>query len=924
MTSGSREPTRARAPAHVRWACAIFDRVLRLLAPMLREEYGDEMRDAFAALAVRASEVSGTRGVLRVLAGACVDIARRAPAERRLQRRRYAPWMGAEPQPRPWSALRSLGHEVHLAGRSLSKRPGFTFVAAATLALGIGANVAIFTVVDSVLIRPLPYPEPDRLVVIQHHAPAIDLATIENSAGTITLYERFGRAFDELGAYVVDQRNVTGDVAPARVEILQVTPSLLHVLGAHAAMGRVFSAEDSASGAPPVALLTHAGWQANFGGARDIVGRTVRLDGVRTEIVGVLPSRFVFPAHPHIDLVLPLSINGSDGFGSFGTRVVARLAPGVELATAQREVTALQARITELYPDVTPDFLRRAGWSATVRPLRDTVVGDARNTLWIVMGAVGFLLLVACASVVNLFLVRAEGRAREVGVRLALGASARDIAAMQLSESLLLAVVGGVWGLVVAYIAVHAIVAAEPAQLPRLEDVRIDGAVLIFTALVTVAAGMLFGLLPMRFRARRSLSGLLTEGRGRTTGRDRQRLRKVMIVAQIALALMLLTGSGMLLRSFIHLRAADPGIDPRGAVAVGVSLGQDPALPAGSPASVAARARDALIYQRMMREIGQLPGVRAVGATNALPLAPTAVNGGSFSVRSHPRPDSALPQVAMYTGVAGDYLRAVGTPLLRGRALDWSDVEHARPVALVNQTLERQFLNGNALGEEIRFGDDSTWMRVVGVVRDVHTFGLREEATPMAYLPATASVHGMYIATMDIVVRTTGAPTSIVPAIRAAVRSAYPQVPITSARTLQSVVDESMADTSFTVAILAIAAVVSLLLGAIGLYGVIGYVVTQRTREFGIRIALGAAPGAVRRMVLVQGLVLAVVGIVLGLAGAAATTRTLRSLLYGVTTTDPVSFVVGSTVLLAVAAIAAYLPARRASTVSPAQALNEE
>jgi putative ABC transport system permease protein len=331
-----------------------------------------------------------------------------------------------------------------------------------------------------------------------------------------------------------------------------------------------------------------------------------------------------------------------------------------------------------------------------------------------------------------------------------------------------------------------------------------------------------------------------------------------------------------------------------------------------------------LVYERIMREIARLPGVRSVGATNALPLDPNAVNGGSFTIRSQPRPDSAIPQVAMYSGVAGDYLQAVGTRLLRGRALDWSDVDHARPVTLVNRTFEHRFLNDNALGEQIRFGDDSTWMTIVGVVGDVHTFGVREDVTPMAYMPITASVHGLHIPSMDIIVRTAGHAASIVPAARAAVRRAYPEVPITNARTMQSVVDASMAETSFTVTILTIAALVSLLLGAIGLYGVIGYVVTQRTREFGIRIALGAAPGAVRRMVLRQGMVLAVVGIVLGLAGAAAVTRTLRSLLYGVTATDPVSFIVGSAVLLAVAAVAAYLPAMRASAVSPSEALSEE
>ncbi|HET7585033.1 MAG TPA: ABC transporter permease [Gemmatimonadaceae bacterium] len=916
--------TRNGARLSVRWARWIFQRMARLALPAsLHEEYGEEMRSAFATMAARAWETGGTLGVLRVLVLACMDLVRRAPAERDA-RRHAAGWPAPERGSAMTTAVRTLVHEARLAARSLAKRPAFTFVAAATLALGIGANVAIFTVVDSVLIRPLPYPRSDELVTIQHHAPGINLPTVENSAGTIELYKRFGRAFQELGAYTVDAQNLTGDIVPVRVQVLHVTPSLLHVLGVRAALGRVFAADDSAAGAPPVAMLTYTAWQSNFGGSRDVVGRRVHLNGVSTEIVGILPEHFVFPQRPKVHLILPLSIDQKDGFGAFGTRVIARLAPGADVAAAQREATALQPRITELFPDVTPDLLKRIGWSASVTSLRDAVVGDARTTLWVVMGAVGFLLLVACASVANLFLVRAEGRTRDVGVRLALGASARDIAAMHLSESLLLATVGGAWGLVVAYVAVHAIVAAGPANLPRLEDVRIDTTVIAFTVLVSVAAGVLFGVLPMRLRLRQPMSGLLSDGRGRTAGRDRQRLRKGMIVAQIALALMLLTGSGMLLRSFIRLRAADPGIEPQDAAAIGVSLGENPALASDPAGRTAEHAKQAIVYQRIMREVGQLPGVRAVGATNALPLDPEAMNGASLRIRSRPQADSAIPRVAMYVGVAGDYLQAIGTRVLRGRALDWSDVDHARPVALVNRTFEHQFLNDNALGEQIRFGDDSTWLTIVGIAEDVHTISIRNDVTPLAYLPITASVHGLHIATMQIVVRTSGEAASVVPTVRNAVRSAYPEVPITSARTMESVVDASMADTSFTVAILTIAAVVSLLLGAIGLYGVIGYVVTQRTREFGIRIALGAAPHAVRRMVLRQGLVLAGIGIVLGLAGAAAVTRSLRSLLYGVTTTDPVSFVVGSVVLVTVAAIAAYLPALRASAVSPSRALSEE
>jgi putative ABC transport system permease protein len=412
---------------------------------------------------------------------------------------------------------------------------------------------------------------------------------------------------------------------------------------------------------------------------------------------------------------------------------------------------------------------------------------------------------------------------------------------------------------------------------------------------------------------RRPLHGIVRDGRGHTGGRDRQRVRKTLIVTQIALALVLVTGSGLMLRSFQRLRAVKPGIDPNGVLTLGVSIGEDRDKP-----------QAALAYQRMMDEIAALPGVRQVGATNAIPLRPQGLNGGSFSIRSKPRPKDVLPPVAMYVIVTDHYFEAIGTPIKKGRAITRADHEQKREVAVVSEGFERSFLDGDAIGKQIAFGDDSVWIEIVGVASDVRLFGLREEIRPMAYLPMTTHIKGARVALMNLVIRTNGDPASLTPVVRSTVKRVEPNSPILNARTMRDVVNQSMADTSFTTVILLIAAVVALLLGAIGLYGVIGYVVSQRTQEIGVRIALGAIPTQVRAMVLRQGLVLAATGIIIGLAGAVALTRLLGALLFEVNSRDPITFLIVAAVMLAVSSLAAYVPARRASAVSPLQALRME
>jgi predicted permease len=627
-----------------------------------------------------------------------------------------------------------------------------------------------------------------------------------------------------------------------------------------------------------------------------------------------MPKGYAYPDEKTMALV-PMRIDYSTGYGAFGIEGIARLKPGVTLVAAQAEVDALQSRIQEIDKGNMPAaFLKQAGWKANAVLLRDRVVKDAEKTLLIVLVTVGFLLVVACASVANLFLVRAEGRRREVGVRFALGATRGRVASTFVAESLILGVAGGAWGMVIAFVALRSLIAAAPPELPRLNEIGIDSHVILFAAIISIVAGILFGVLPLPHRMQRPLADLVRGGRGQTDNRDRQALRKTLIVAQIALALMLLVGSGLMLRSFDRLRHVDSGVNPEGVLTMGVSIGE-----------VKDRAAAAALYGRIVTRVAALPGVTVAGASNALPIDPSGLNGGSFEIKSAPRAEGALPPVAMFSAITGNFFKAMGTPIVEGRDVDNSDVDHARPVAVVNQTFARDLMKGKAIGQQINFsGDDSLWITIIGVVKDTKTFGLREAVKPMAYMPLSIPLPTVGLGQVSLVVKTNGDPAQLAPSVRSAVHSVAPDMPVTTARTMDEVVATSTAQTSLTMTILALAAGVAMLLGAIGLYGVIGYVVTQRTKEIGVRIALGAMPGTVGAMVLRQGMRLAVAGIITGMVGAVALSHLMESILFEVNSRDPLTFVVVPIILLGVTAVAAWLPARRAAAVSPMEALSSD
>ena len=827
------------------------------------------------------------------------------------QRRRLQPV-----RPMPMSSRPSLGtmflnavSELRHATRALLQRPSYTLVAALTLALGIGANVAIFTVLNGVLLKPLSFPDSERIVEVRHHAPGLNMAEMQSSPGMVVQYRKNARSLTPMAGTQGRQLNLTGSGAPERLRAIAVTPEIFDVLATRPVMGRAFTDVDAQKGAAPVVVLMHSLWQSRFGGDSQVIGKTVQIDGRSAEIVGVMPREFVYP-DPRTSILVPLLIDPTAGFGSFGMVGLARLRPGVALDSARTEITQLQQRIPEWFPGLSRQVLDGFNWSVSVTPLRERVVASISSTLWILFGTVGLVLLIAGANVANLFLVRAESRQHEFAVRAALGASRGRIAATFLAESLVLATIGGAAGLLIAVAATDLLVAYGPAQLPRLQDVRIDLTVVAFTAVLSLLSAMALGLLPAVSVARRPMAATVREGsRGSTSGKARHRLRHLLIVTQVAMALVLLVGSGLMLRSAARLNAVDPGFAIERVLTAGVSLG-----------SRADRAQAVNFYHRVLDEVAALPGVEAVGAGSTLPIGATGLTGSNLAIKSKPRAETEVGAFAMYYAVTDGYFDTLGVRLLEGRAPAREDSEQQRAIVWVNQTFARQLLDNRAIGDAIRIGD--RWLEIVGVVGDIRTFGLREEPRPMAYLPLSDTSVGVDV--MQLALRTSGDASSMATALRAAIDRVDASVPLTAIRTMDDLVSSSVAQLSFAMTLLLIAAALSLVLGVVGLYGVISYIVGQRTAEIGIRLALGARPARVRAMILRQGLTVAAIGVVVGLVAALAMTRLMASLLFEVSTRDPLTFVAVALLLTVVSALAIYFPARRASRIDPMGALRQQ
>ena len=825
--------------------------------------------------------------------------------------------------------MEAITREFKQVIRKLTRSPSFTLVAVLTLALGIGANTAIFTVVNSVLIRPLPYPEQDRLVAMNYTAPGMDVELVPHSESTYLITAEESQTFESFGVFNNTALNLTGGREPERVPAVVATHEILTLLGAVPQLGRLTNGEDDLLGSPEVAILTHQLWQRRFGGDPSIVGRTIEVNGVSTEVVGVLAEGFLFHMED-AEMFVPARFNRTEpDEGSFNMPGIARLEAGVTMAA----VTADVDRMIRLMPErfsggISQAMLDQIGFAPNITPLREQITGDVSRTLWILLSAVGFLLLIACSNVANLFLVRADGRRREVAVRTALGASGGDLARYFLMESVALGVLGGALGLGLAWAGTRALVTFGPSNLPRLSEIGLNAQVLLFTLAVSLMAGFLFGLFPvMKYRKPDMAGGLKEGGRGGSEGRERHRVRNTLVVSQMALALVLLVGSGLMLRSFQALRSIDPGFDPAGVLTLRITL----------PESAYPDAESRLLFHDQLQgSIAQLAGVVRVGAGQNIPLG-GGMNRSGTLFEDFPLLPDQIPDVIETNRVTSGYMETLGMRLLEGRTINAFDARDRTGAVVVTRTLAQHYWpNESAIGKrltqdmDLREGavsEGQVWQTIVGVVDEVRTLSMDMDPTPVLYFPLIEASHqedNRGPQTLAYVVKASGESAALLPAIRQTLWEQDPNLPIADIMTMDSVVRDSMARTSFSMVLLGIAALVALFLGTVGIYGVISYVVTQRTREMGIRLALGAEEGVVAGMVLRQGAVLAGIGIAIGLLGAFGLTRLMAAMLFGVSATDPLTFGAVASVLAAVAMLASYLPARRAARTDPVEALRAE
>ena len=810
----------------------------------------------------------------------------------------------------------------HIA-RRLGRAPLFAAVAILTLGVGIGANAAIFSVINSVLLRPLPFNEPERLVGVWHSAPGLRIPLMSQSPCTYLTYREEGRAFEDIGLWDGSAVTVTGAGDPERVDALVVTDGILPILRVQPTLGRRFTAQDDAPQAPLRVMLTDGYWRSKFGGDASAVGRTITIDGKFAEIIGVLPGTFKFLSlHPQ--LVMPFQIDRAKVYvGNFSYQGIARLKPGVTIEQANADVARMIPMILDRFP-LPPGFSRKmfveTRLSPKVRPLSADVIGEVGRVLWVLFGTVAIVLLIACANVANLFLIRAEGRQQELAVHAALGAGPGRVAWEILSEAVVLAVAGGVAGLGLAYAGIRVLAAVAPEGLPRIDEIAITPLVVVFTLGISILAGVFFGMLPVLKFARPRLAAALKEGgRGSSDGRERHRARNVLVVAEIALAVVLLVGSGLMLRTFSAMRHVEPGFTHSEEL-----LSLRISIPEAVVKDVEQAAR---AHEQIAQQIAAIPGVRSVGVGSSVTMDGHDTNDPVF-VEDFPDTSGQMPPIRRYRFVGASYVETMGNRVVAGRTITWADVHETAAVVMVSENFAREYWKdpAAAVGRRIRNRPNGAWRTIVGVVGDERDNGVAKAAPAILYWPMV--VRNFWDdaistrRTMAYAIRSERMKSPpFLKEIQQAVWSINPNVPIASVRTMDEIKAQSMAQTSFALVMLAMAAGVALLLGVVGIYGVIAYVAVQRTREIGIRMALGADRGSVSLLFVRQGLVLVVCGIAIGLIASGLATSVMGTLLFGVTATDPVTYAAVAGGLGAVALLASYLPARRAARVDPAAAL---
>jgi predicted permease len=808
--------------------------------------------------------------------------------------------------------------------RTLIKNPGLALVIVLSLALGIGANTAIFSVTSALLLKPLPYPQPERLTILWLRSPGLGIPQDWPSPGEYMDIKTRNHVFEETALAQGRTVTLTGIDQPERVAIINGTTSLFHMLGARAFIGRLFVPQEDSPGQPPTAVLSYGFWKSKFGANPNILGTMLTLNGKQAQIVGVLTPSFslnheVMPTVGGVErgdiyMPLPLAPDAVNDRGNENFNVLARMKSGVTPQEAQADVDVIAARIREIDK-------RDPTFTISVVPLLEQVVGNVRRTVLVLFGAVGLVLLIACANVANLLLARASGRQKEIAVRAALGASRLRLVRQMLTESVFLSLLGGAAGIWIAAWSLYAVRTINPGNIPRLDDVGIDGTVLAFTFGISVLTGVVFGLVPALRISRTDLNAALKAGgRSGTDGgglhATRDKLRGLLVTVEIALSLMLLVGAGLLVRSFAHLQNVPPGFNPDHVISMLVSVNG----PKYKEEKAISR-----FYQDVSDRIQNLPGVTSTGAAGQLPLT-SSISWGGMSVEGY-RPSSNEPELQVDLREAdANYFKTMKIPLISGRFFLSTDTGTSQSVVLIDEKMAKHFWpHGDAIGKRVRPGSDvpknkNPWCTIVGVVGVVKQYGLDLDTRMVAYFPATQSVSN----SMYLVTRTSSDPSAMASAIAGEVHAVDSDVVVYDISTMDARVSRSLARQRFSMDMLGAFAGFALLLAAVGVYGVMSYLVTQGTRDIGVRIALGAQQFDILRLVLKQGMTLTVVGIVAGLAGAAALSRVMGSLLFGVGSTDFLTFTMVAVLLALIAFAACYIPARRAMRVDPLVALRYE
>ncbi|HKP87591.1 MAG TPA: ABC transporter permease [Blastocatellia bacterium] len=818
--------------------------------------------------------------------------------------------------------MERLFQDIRYGFRTLLKSPGFTVVAVITLALGIGANSAIFSLVNGLLLRPLPYSDSERLAIIWTHSPGANVDKDWPSPGQFSAIISQNNVFEQIAIARGTIVNLTGQGTPERLGVVQTSSNLFSILGATPALGRVFLPEEDEPGKPPTAILSYGLWQRLFGGDPNVIDQAITLSGRSYTVVGVMPATFslsyeVMPtvgAIAEADLLLPLPMSAErmNSQGDENYNLMARLKPGATITEAQAELDMVAHNLEQQYPETYPADRR---FSFSVRPLLEQVVGDVRPALLVLLGAVGCVLLIACANVANLMLARAASREKEIAIRVAIGAGRWRLVRQLLTESVLLASLGGALGLVIAIWSLDGLRRLNPGNIPRLQNIGMDSRVLVFTFAVAMLTGILFGLAPALRSSQVNFSETLKEGGRSMVGSRHHRLRNLLVIAEIALSLVLLIGAGLLIRSFFRVQQVEPGFSARNVLSLRLSV-------AGTAS--AEESRRMSFYQQLWERIRRLPGVESAGGATILPLG-GGIGWGGITIEGYdPATGQSLIQADGRVASVG-YFETMKIPLISGRFFTEQDNKDSMKVAVIDENMARTYWppDTDPVGKRLKFGgadSDSPWITIVGVVGKVKQYALDTDSRVAFYMPHLQNLSS----TMYVVARTSGDPLGLAAAVTREAREMDPNVPVYDVKTMEQLVSESLARRRFAMLALGLFAVVALLLAVVGIYGVMSYSVAQRTREIGIRVALGAQMGDVFKLVIGQGMLLAAIGVCIGLASAIAMTRVMASLLFGVSATDPATFATIALLLAVVALVACYVPARRAAKVDPMVALRYE